>query len=70
MSTKDILIEMDAILNLILQTPDGWEQLKMMDSVVEKAESIADEIFNGPEMLINMKSERDQLRLRLNKTMN
>jgi hypothetical protein len=70
MDTKDTLMEMGALLRLILQTADGWEQLRLMNSVVEKAESIADALPNGPEMLTNMKSERDQLRVRLNKTVN
>jgi len=62
MTVRDILLEMDRILHLMMQTQDGDVQLEMLDSVIEKAESIEDDLQDGAEMLANMRSERDKLR--------
>jgi len=70
MTVKETLTEMDQILHLIMQTSDAWTQLEMLDSVIEKAESIEDDIYNGPEMLANMRAERKRFHDALNKTMN
>lgn len=70
MTVKETLLEMDQILHLILQTADGWTQLEMLDSVIEKAESIEHDICNGSEMLGNMRAERKRFHAALNKSMN
>lgn len=70
MTVREILLEMDQILHLIMQTDDAWTQLEMLDSVIEKAESIEDKILDGPQMLSNMRSERKRLHDALSKNLN